>query len=373
MQPIKGNLPRDLAEQLGDLPAAKAPPIHSPTYRSLMEHIARLSYVNKDQLLFFRGQGSDYKNKVGASSFYPSIYRGDRVAREELERRFDLLSSASARLVEAFREDKIEGASDVKRRKLIQWSILQHYEVCATPLLDFTQSVRVACSFAMLEAGKEDPFVYVFGLPYVTNRISVNSEQDIVNVRLLSICPPDALRPYFQEGYLAGTDEVTVDYASSKDELDFNSRLIAKFCIARGAKFWGRGFAPIPKEALYPPSDRILEICQQIGTDVADAVQPSELGRFLQAWTRLESRLLSLAREISDRVYSVVEAVRVFERGEQFSPLLIQRLHEVRQIRNKAVHNPEKLEPGQLSRAEKEVESILKLLKGGVLRTTLHP
>jgi hypothetical protein len=143
MQPIKGTLPRDLAEIVGDTQVAKAPPVPVATFRGLMEHIARLSYVNKDYLLFFRGQAADYKNKVGASSFYPSIYRGDRVLRAELERRFAVLSVASARLVEAFKNQKVQGASDVRRRKLIQWSILQHYEVCATPLLDFTQSVRL--------------------------------------------------------------------------------------------------------------------------------------------------------------------------------------------------------------------------------------
>lgn len=366
MQPIKGTLPRDLAEVLGDLPASKAPAIRVPTYRALMEHIARISYVNKDYLLFFRGQSDDYKNKAGASSFYPSIYRGDRVPREQLQRRFDLLTSASSRLVEAFREKRIEGASDVRRRKLIQWSILQHYEVCATPLLDFTQSVRVACSFALWNKPKTDPFVYVFGLPYVTNRISINSEQDLVNVRLLSICPPDALRPYFQEGYLAGTDEVTYDYTSSKDELDFNSRLIAKFQIGRGKSFWGPGFAPIPKEALYPADDRILDICKQIGVEVEDAIQPADLGRFLQAWTRLESRLLSLARELSDRVYSVAEAIRVLERREQLSPLLLQQLEHVRQLRNKAVHEPTRLEHGQLAQGEREIERVMNLLKSGI-------
>lgn len=367
MQPIKGTLPRDLADQVGDLPASKAPAIPVATYRALMEHIARISYVNKDYLLFFRGQSDDYKNKVGASSFYPSIYRGDRVPREDLQRRFDLLTSASSRLVEAFREQKIQGASDVRRRKLIQWSILQHYEVCATPLLDFTQSVRVACSFALASKPKVDPYVYVFGLPYVTNRISINSEQDLVNVRLLSICPPDALRPYFQEGYLAGTDEITVDYSSSKDELDFNSRLIAKFQIGRGKSFWGQGFAPIPHEALYPPNDRILAICKEIGSEVEDAVQPADLGRFLHAWTRLESRLLSMARELSDRVYSVAEALRVLERREQLSPLLLQQLTEVRQLRNKAVHEPTKLEPGQLVFGEQQVERVMNLLKTGIV------
>lgn len=367
MQPIKGTLPRDLAEQVGDLPASKAPAIQVPSYRALMEHIARLSYVNKDYLLFFRGQSDDYKNKVGASSFYPSIYRGDRVPREELQRRFDLLTSASSRLVDVFREQKIQGASDVRRRKLIQWSILQHYEVCATPLLDFTQSVRVACSFAHANKPKTNPFVYVFGLPYVTNRISINSEQDLVNIRLLSICPPDALRPYFQEGYLAGTDEVTFDYFSSKDELDFNSRLIAKFQIGRGKSFWGQGFAPIPKEALYPADDRILDICKKIGGEIEDVIQPADLGRFLQAWTKLESRLLSLARELTDRVYSVAEAIRVLETREQLSPMLLQQLSDVRQLRNKAVHEPAKLEPGQLAHGEREIGRVMNLLTSGIV------
>jgi hypothetical protein len=229
-----------------------------------------------------------------------------------------------------------------------------------------THSVRVACSFAFADKPKTDPFVYVFGLPYVTNRISINSEQDIVNVRLLSICPPDALRPYFQEGYLAGTDEITVDFSSSKDELDFNSRLIAKFQISQGKTFWGRGFAPIPMKALYPEGDRILDICRQIGLEVEDAIQPADLGRFLQAWTRLESRLLSLARELSDRVYSVAEAIRVLERKERLSSQLLQKLSDLRKLRNTAVHEPTRLEPGQLAQGEREVEDVMSLLRSGV-------
>ena len=114
----------------------------------------------------------------------------------------------------------------MRRRKYVQWSILQHYEVCATPLLDLTHSLLVACSFAFL-SGASEPLVLVFGLPFFTNRISINSEHDLVNVRLLSICPPEALRPYFQEGYLAGTDGVLAEF-DSKTELDFANRLVAK-------------------------------------------------------------------------------------------------------------------------------------------------
>jgi len=60
--------------------------------------------------------------------------------------------------------------------------------------------LRVACSFATMDNENEFAYIFVFGLPYFTNRITINSEHDIINIRLLSICPPTALRPYFQEG-----------------------------------------------------------------------------------------------------------------------------------------------------------------------------
>ena len=124
---------------------------------------------------------------MGVLLFYPSIYRGDYLSHAELRNRFDILDGCSKALAQLFEENKIDGYRDVKRRKLIQWSILQHYEVCSTPLLDFTQSLRVACSFAYLNNNSDKAFVFMFGLPYLTNRISLNSEHDIVTVRLLSI------------------------------------------------------------------------------------------------------------------------------------------------------------------------------------------
>jgi hypothetical protein len=362
MRQIVGQLTPELADFVGDEPVAKAAalPVHS--FRNLMQHIARLSYANKDYLLFFRGQSTDHKNKAGASSFYPSIYRGERLSQSELDIRFDILSGAAKRLSEAFHREKIEGASEVRRRRLIQWSILQHYEVCPTPLLDFTQSVRVACSFALLEAEPSDPCIYAFGFPYLTNRVSVNSEHDLVNVRLLSICPPDALRPFFQEGYLVGTDEVTTDYAS-KTELDFNGRLIAKFRISRERNFWSDGFDPIPREVLYPNNDRILALCSEIREEVGSSIQPSELGGFLQAWNSIESLLLTMARQRRDRVYSVREALRVLEQVERLPSNLSQRLNALRQTRNIAVHQPDKLKPGELASASSEISSLHMQLK----------
>ena len=233
------------------------------TFRELVEQIARLSFLNKDYLLFFRGQKIDYKNKNNASTFYPSIYRGDYITQQELDFRFDKLKSASKMLIDLFKQNKIEGRTELQRKKLIQWSLLQHYEVTETPLIDITQSIRVACSFAMMGNNESTAYIYAFGLPYLTNRISINSEHDLINIRLLNISPPQALRPYFQEGYLVGTDDITNEY-SNKGELDLNNRLIAKFEIPNSKEFWGDEFDRIPDTALYPENDKIEIICNKI-------------------------------------------------------------------------------------------------------------
>jgi hypothetical protein len=283
------------------------------------------------------------------------------VSKTELDTRFDVLESAGARLADAFAREKIEGAAEVKRRRIVQWSILQHYEVCPTPLLDFTQSLRVACSFAAIpKAG--DPHIYVFGLPYLTNRVSVNSEQDTIVVRLLSICPPSAFRPYFQEGYVAGTDEVTTEY-QSKDELDFNGRLIAKFKPLNAATFWQGGFDPIPEGALYPDNDRMQNICAEISQEVGNAVRPAELGNFLQAWSSLESLLLSQARGYKEKVFSVQEALRVLHQAEQLGPMLHLKLDAIRLARNRAVHQPDKVKPGELPALTADIEWCKKMLR----------
>ena len=261
MRKIKGKLPQEL---LNDFDPDKAPAYAVKTYRELMELVAKLAYLNKDYLLFFRGQDDDYKNQKGSSSFYPSIYREIRKGKE-LTNRFKILNQASKKLVEAFKSKAIDGSTEIRRKKYMQWSILQHYDVCDTPLLDFTHSVRVACSFAQLRNENDRGYVYVFGCPYLTNRISRNSEHDLVTIRLLSICPPDALRPYYQDGYLAGTEDITTDYGDDKVQLDFKRRLIAKFEIpidAGSADFWGEGFSRIPESALYPENDRIEELCK---------------------------------------------------------------------------------------------------------------
>ena len=257
----------DLEKHVEGQVLRKTAPFPVQSYHELVRKVAQLSFLNKDYLLFYRGQDQDYQNKAESSTFYPAIYRKEVLTAQEIRSRFELLEVATYKLIEAFDREKIDGRVDIRRKQYIAWSILQHYGVCDTPLLDLTQSLRVAATFAQLGNKAEQGMVYVFGLPYTTNRITYNSEQDLVIVRLLSICPPEALRPYFQEGYLCGTLDITDTYAN-KSELDFKNRLVAKFSIPTAASFWGSGFSRIPKNLLFPENDRIEAICVRIREEI---------------------------------------------------------------------------------------------------------
>ena len=366
MRNITGALTPELEAHAKDEPVARVDAYPVATFRELVEHVAHLSYRNKDHLLFFRGQARDFRNKAHSSTVYPTIYRGERVSREQLDLSFSVLETAAARLCDILEQEAVEGHRDVRRRRYIQWSILQHYEVCATPLLDLTHSLRVACSFASLSAGKAEPYVFVFGLPYVSNRISINSEHDLVNIRLLSICPPEALRPYFQEGYLAGTDEVLMDF-DSKSELDFSNRLIAKFRLTGvRAGFWSDGFRPYPKKVLYPSGDRILNLCDTLKSEVGTGVTAGRVGVFLEQWTMLEARVMEAARGVAPdgKVYSMRPALDLLRGGDMASPELTARLDTLRRTRNEVVHRPSRVGTADVARATSEMRGLLLDLEG---------
>ncbi len=358
MRRIQGQLTKELSARCDLKDVAAAGPYFVPTYRELVEHIARLAYLNGDYLLFFRGQGRDFLNKANKSTFYPTIYRDDNLAQRELDHRFELLASAVDCLKREIEHDKsIEGRYLVRRKRYIQWSVLQHYQVCGTPLLDFTQSIRVACSFASLDHPSDVAYIYVFGLPYLTNLISANSEHDLVNVRLLGICPPQALRPYFQEGFLAGTEDITNEY-DRKVELDFNNRLIAKFSIPTDKSFWARRDQSIPDEWLYPKNDRMEAICMRVRELLRTQLRPGDLGEFIREWSELEDALVQIARRRGQRVFSVLEAIRYLEKQRVLSADQAKAVHDLRQVRNQFVHTPNEAEPSLLGEYQKRLRDI---------------
>ncbi|HPR35742.1 MAG TPA: FRG domain-containing protein, partial [Anaerolineaceae bacterium] len=182
MREISPSFFPDLEKHVEGQVLRKTTPFPVQSYHELVRKVAQLSFLNKDFLLFFRGQDQDYQNKAESSTFYPTIYRKEILTSQEIRSRFELLEVATNKLVEAFDREKLDGRVDIRRKQYIAWSILQHYGVCDTPLLDLTQSLRVAATFAQLGNKAERGMVYVFGLPYTTNRITYNSEQDLVIV-----------------------------------------------------------------------------------------------------------------------------------------------------------------------------------------------
>jgi len=349
MRQIFGKLTKELDNFTSPKNVGKDSGYKINNFSDLVKQVAKLSHRNKDYLLFYRGQINDYQNKAGVSSFYPTIYRGEYITQQELNYRFDLLNSASKLLIQEFTKSKIEGYNELSRKKYIQWSILQHYEVTGTPLSDATQSLHVACSFAQLDNTNSSAFIYVFGLPYYTNRISVNSEHDLVNIRLLSITPPSALRPYFQEGYLIGTEDITNEY-TSKVELDLNQRLIAKFEIPNTNDFWGNDFNKIPRNALYPENDEIKTICDKIKVDLKPEVNNGNLGSFLKIWNEIENSLLEKAKQYKRNVFNLRNALVVLLNNEPKLYSLVKEFDLMRNFRNKLIHNPASISTKELNK-----------------------
>lgn len=137
------------------------------SFYDLIMEIAELSYRNPDVMLFYRGQNNNYtKNNI--ATLYPTIYRA--TDKRNINFDFKVLNEASLKLIAALKaDDRIdsEELKEIRKIKLLQYSILQHYEVCKTPLLDLTQSIKVACSFAILNNEKNIGYIYVLGLPYI--------------------------------------------------------------------------------------------------------------------------------------------------------------------------------------------------------------
>lgn len=327
-------------------------------YSTLVGEIAELSYKNRDVMLFFRGQTDDKKNRNGSSTFYPNIYRKDYLKRSDIEYKFNILENASKQLINLFQSNEIEGRFELKRKKAIQWSILQHYEICETPLLDITHSIRVACSFALDENINDFGYFYVFGLPYMTNRISNNSEHDILNVRLLSIMPPLAKRPFFQEGYLVGTTDITSDY-DDKTELDLKQRLVAKYKIPKDDNFWDNGENTISHKFLYPENDEIKNLCKEIELNVSKDFYEGDIGEFIKNWNKLEKMI-----NIEDENMTNNMLLNKLYNNNKINNKTYNEMQEIRKFRNNLIHKMEIEDINKLNIYREKINNILNEISG---------
>jgi hypothetical protein len=241
-------------------------PLRVNSFPDLVELVAKISYNNPEYALFYRGQPEDFTVSSHGSTIMPSLYRLNGVGRRTkkskrlVDRNFSSLKEAEEYLVKGFQEVAHDGIGRLRQFSEVCWAILQHYEVTPTPLLDLTTSLRVACSFAT-EYGTRDGVLMVLGMPHPHGSISYYVEEQLCNLRLLSICPPDVVRPYYQEGYAAGTFP-TRDSNVRSSSHDFARLLIAKFQLSED--FWTTNFPAIPKTALYPTQDAMLTLTEDI-------------------------------------------------------------------------------------------------------------
>ena len=250
------------------------------SFMDLAKKVAELQFRNRDFVLMFRGQGGDYRNKAKASSIKSTLMRASSSTRvpgeAKIRARFDHLARAERILVEEYRSRKLLGRERLERQQILRWAILQHYEICPTPLLDVTQSLRIAASFASL-ANPAEAFLFVLGIPHISGAITASAEAGLQVVRLASVCPPSAVRPHIQEGYLLGEYP---DFSSAEQklhyshfEMDFARRLIAKFSFAPGT-FWEKSgnFPQVPEKALYPRDahDPMCELADTLKQAVGD-------------------------------------------------------------------------------------------------------
>lgn len=244
------------------------------SYMELATKVAELQFRNRDFVLMFRGQSEDYKNKLGYTSLKPSLLRAkasNMVPKDiTISSRFKKLVEAEKALVTQYEMCKFIGRDRLKRQRILRWAILQHYEICETPLLDVTQSLRIAASFASYQTNA-DAYIFVLGIPHISGAITASAEAGIQIVRLSSVCPPAAVRPHIQEGYLLGEYP---EFASTEQkllyehaEMDFGRKLIAKFRF-KPDTFWKKSgsFPQIGKKALYPlaSEDPLLELANSV-------------------------------------------------------------------------------------------------------------
>jgi len=257
-------------EDMDSVAVRKGAALHVSSFQALAKKVSELQFRNRDFVLLFRGQRNDYRNKAGNTTIRPKLMRPTNPKStpnpDTIRDRFKVLEAKELELLKAYAR-KFPNKEDVRRlhrERILRWSILQHYEVCATPLLDVTHSLRIAASFAS-DGNPDEAHIFVLGLPNLSGAITASVEAGLQIVRLASVCPPTAVRPHIQEGYLLGEypEVATVGQKGlyGDYEMDFGRRLVAKFSFSPRT-FWkaSPSFPQVPKAALYPVKDPLIAV-----------------------------------------------------------------------------------------------------------------
>ena len=261
--------PRDLTDTQTNPTVASQDAWHVTSFNELLNCVAFLGAMNKRMTLFYRGQSRDYEP-------VPTIFRKSwrcfqtgqqmEITGENRMGYWQELPRIGREVYMICDTEKLglprwRALHDIRE---VQWSIVQHYGLWPTPLIDLTSSLRTAASFAMdLRSGTEAVpvvgYVYVVGMPHSTGSISVSVDENLVLARLQSACPPIAKRPHYQEGFLVGRFPLYEAESDSGVKSSLLRRLVAKFVLRDEGTFWNRSFPLMEKHALLPDDDLLLK------------------------------------------------------------------------------------------------------------------
>jgi hypothetical protein len=236
------------------------------SYGDLVHRVSFLTVMNKRLTLFYRGQTkllpplpALFRESWEAPVPQRQWRRGEHgerfeIGSEDTRRKYweHLLHFGPrvARVCMGLGVPRWRGLRDIREA---QWAVIQHYGLWPTPLVDVTQSLRHAASFAL---SAEIGYVFVVGMPNSTGSITFDIDQHVTLARLQAACPPVAKRPHFQEGFLIGHFPFYELDDQTRRKSNLLRRLVAVFELDnRGGNFWSEHFPRIPEEAVYPKKD----------------------------------------------------------------------------------------------------------------------
>ena len=236
------------------------------SFDELFRIVSFLNVMNKTRILLFRGQSRDLPVR-------PTIFRDQwhvphrsEIVDLSLDRThyFNALTSLCDLVQKALkaklpRHAPFDNYKKDSRLRVAPWSVIQHYELWPTPVIDLTSSLRVAASFALgLPEPLNEGFLYAYALPSVTSDLmELKGVPDPIAYRLSAVCPPYAPRPHLQEGILIGHSAIQ---SSDLDTVacDFlDNMLVAKFRLSDEltngqSSFWSSEFPKFLPNALLP-------------------------------------------------------------------------------------------------------------------------
>lgn len=244
----------------------RAPPFEVSEYVQLVGLVSFLNVMNKSHHLLFRGQAGDWPllpSLLRDTWTPPPETRIDPVALlehrvhylEQLDRVRDHVVDILAR------EKRLPRWRPFQYKRVAAWAVVQHYELWPTPLLDLTSSLRIAASFALgLEnrdwPGSSTGILYVLAIPELRDFMDLDEDSsEMQALRLNSVCPPDAVRPHFQEGFLLtrpNGGHKGEELVSGEVAID---GLVAKFRLLDEGGFWTSDFPRHSRTSLLPEVD----------------------------------------------------------------------------------------------------------------------